>query len=328
MYPYLRRSRPSSRRARRQRAQHLHTQTTNRTPVRAANPLRSPLGLLVCLLFLCAAVSLLQIWHAVSPPAPGHKDSSQASSTASPGQSTTLTSTLDLASSQSALALQREKHLLAQAAERVSQHASTHRSASSSCASGSRSYVVVAGDTLSGIATHFGTTWTTLVSFNHLADPNIILVDQTICIPGTQAPPAPVGPTSIFPTAPSSQGSSRVVVGTANLFHYGQCTWWADQRYYQLHGVFVPWMVNSDAWLWTQRAYEFGWHVSSTPSPGAIIDLQPWVQGAYSGGHVAVVEQVLSNGDVLASTMNWGKFPFKVQDVEFAPGPGVTFISS
>jgi surface antigen len=94
-----------------------------------------------------------------------------------------------------------------------------------------------------------------------------------------------------------------------------------------LHGYYVPWRVNAGAWQWTADAYQFGWHVSSVPTVGAIVDLQPWVQGAYGGGHVAVVERILSNGHVIASNMSWGANPYAVVDVEFAPGPGVTFIT-
>ena len=112
-----------------------------------------------------------------------------------------------------------------------------------------------------------------------------------------------------------------------NIFPYGQCTWWANQRYFQLHGVFVPWRTRANAWQWKFRAYQFHWHVSNRPSYGAIIDLQPWTEGAYGAGHVAVVERVLRNGRVIASTMNWGAFPRRVVYVEFAPGPGVSFIS-
>jgi len=114
--------------------------------------------------------------------------------------------------------------------------------------------------------------------------------------------------------------------GSVNIFPYGSCTWWANQRYFQLHGIFVPWRTQSNAWQWTARAYEFGWHVSVSPIVGAIIDLQPAVQGASWAGHVAVVERILSNGDVIASNMNWGAYPWQVTYVEFAPGPGVTFI--
>jgi surface antigen len=126
-------------------------------------------------------------------------------------------------------------------------------------------------------------------------------------------------PTPTTPPMPQS--------GTdGNVFPYGTCTWWADQRYFQLHGVYVPWHTQADAWQWTARAYQFGWHVSSTPVLGAIINLQPYVQGAYGLGHVAVVEKILSNGHVIASNMAWGANPQQVTYVEFAPGPGVTFL--
>jgi surface antigen len=112
----------------------------------------------------------------------------------------------------------------------------------------------------------------------------------------------------------------------SNSFPYPQCTWWADERYHQLHGVYVPWTTTSNAWQWTDRAYQFGWSVSQTASPGAIVDLQPGVQGAYGGGHVAVVEKIYSDGSILASTTNWGSYPYQVTYVHFYRGSGVTFI--
>lgn len=186
--------------------------------------------------------------------------------------------------------------------------------AQSPCPSGEKTYVVVAGDTLSAIAKRFHTSWQTLASSNHLANANLIYVDETICIPNDTT-------SSGSPTKPGASG-------TSNPYPYGQCTWWANERYHQLHGVYVPWTnVSSDAWQWTQRARTFGWHVSSQPSVGAILDLQPWVQGAYGLGHVAVVEQILSNGKVVASNMNWGSHPNLVTNVTFTPGPGVTFLT-
>ncbi len=107
------------------------------------------------------------------------------------------------------------------------------------------------------------------------------------------------------------------VRGTGDYFPYGQCTWWASYRYFQLHGIYVPWKTQADAWEWTNRARDFHWHISSTPSQGAIINLQPWVEGAYGLGHVAVVEKVLKNGHVIASNMNWGVYYWEVTDVEF-----------
>src|SRR6266702_365516 len=125
---------------------------------------------------------------------------------------------------------------------------------------------------------------------------------------------------------PTTTAPPTGTTGGGNVFPYGSCTWWADQRYFQLHGVFVPWHTQANAWEWTARAYEFGWHVSSKPVVGAIIDLQSGVQGASGLGHVAVVEKILSNGHVIASNMSWGAYPWQVTDVEFTPGPGVTFI--
>lgn len=183
--------------------------------------------------------------------------------------------------------------------------------AKSPCSSGDHVYTVVSGDTLGGIATRYHTTWQRLASYNHIANPNLIYVHQTVCIPGK----------------PRAPGRPLPVKGTGNYFPYGQCTWWASHRYFQMHGIYVPWTTQSDAWQWTARAKDFHWHISSTPSPGALINLQPWVEGAYGLGHVAVVEKVLHNGHVIASNMNWGIYYWKVTDVEFAPGPGVSFIS-
>lgn len=124
----------------------------------------------------------------------------------------------------------------------------------------------------------------------------------------------------------SVSASSNVAVGSLDVFPAGQCTWWADDRYHQLHGVYVPWTTNANAWQWVARAYQFGWNVSSMPHVGSIIVLQPDVQGAGSLGHVGVVEQVLSNGQVIASSMNWGANPQAVSYFQFTPGSGVSFV--
>jgi surface antigen len=179
--------------------------------------------------------------------------------------------------------------------------------AQSSCGAGDMAYAAQQGDTLSGIAGHYHLDWQYLATYNHIAEPYTIYVGETVCIP--------------------AQSTHQAIRGNGNPFPYGQCTWWASQRYYELHGVYVPWRDQADAWQWTARAYQFHWRVSSRPSPGAIVDLQPWVQGAYGLGHVAVVERILGNGHVIASNMNWGAHPNWITYVEFAPAAGVTFIS-
>lgn len=53
------------------------------------------------------------------------------------------------------------------------------------------SYTVVSGDTLSGIAAKFGTSWQTLQAINGLADPNKIYPGQVLKVPGGAAPTPP-----------------------------------------------------------------------------------------------------------------------------------------
>ncbi|HEU5378142.1 MAG TPA: LysM peptidoglycan-binding domain-containing protein [Ktedonobacteraceae bacterium] len=187
-----------------------------------------------------------------------------------------------------------------------------------SCSGSDQTYVVVNGDTLSEIAARNNINTQDLAAHNQIAETDPIYPDQTICIPGSEQQ----GSTT------TERQSSTANAGQYNPYPPGQCTWWADERYHQLHGVYVPWLSQSDAWQWTQRAQEFNWHLSTTPSVGAIVDLQPWVQGAYGMGHVAVVESILPDGHVIASNLNWAGNTSQPTNVEFAPGPGVTFISA
>jgi N-acetylmuramoyl-L-alanine amidase len=207
-----------------------------------------------------------------------------------------------------------------------------HAQTMSACSTGDHNDTVVRGDTLSRIAYRYRTSWSRLASYNRIANPNLIYVSQRICIPGTGlgsgSSNSSISSTN-YVTDVSAQAaliSTSAAVGHGNPFAYPQCTWWADERYHQLHGVYVPWTTHANAWQWTARAYEFGWHVSRRPTVGSIIDLQPWVQGASRLGHVGVVERVLRNGHVIASSMNWGSNPYAVSYTEFAPGAGVTFI--
>ncbi|HEU5226201.1 MAG TPA: CHAP domain-containing protein [Ktedonobacteraceae bacterium] len=144
----------------------------------------------------------------------------------------------------------------------------------------------------------------------------------------TRSPVVPTRSSSVANTGSDLvKKTSHAPVGHVNVFPYGVCTWWADQRYYQLHGFFVPWRTQANAWQWVARAYQFGWHVSKSPAVGDIMVLQPGVQGASPLGHVAVVERVLNNGRVVASSMNWGSRPWAVTTWQFSPGPGVMFVT-
>jgi len=207
-----------------------------------------------------------------------------------------------------------------------------------SCSSGGdRAYAGANGDTLRKIAT--GVDMSTLAAHNRIANSGSVHPNQTICIPdgsttrrvststAVNAPAAPMMLTRASKVSTSAQQVHTTALGAFNTFPYGACTWYADQRYHQLHGIFVPWRSNANAWQWTARAYDFGWSVSGSPSVGSIIVLQGGVQGASGLGHVGVVEQVLGNGTVVASSMNWGANPWSVSSWQFHAGPGVSFVS-
>lgn len=61
-------------------------------------------------------------------------------------------------------------------------------------------YTVVSGDTLSGIAAKYGTTYQILASYNGISNPNVIHVGQKIKIPGTSKPSTPSTPSKSVET--------------------------------------------------------------------------------------------------------------------------------
>ncbi len=96
--------------------------------------------------------------------------------------------------------------------------------------------------------------------------------------------------------------------GTSTLDHFfsGQCTYWANYRYHQLTGVWIPWFGN--AYEWYQQAINYGWQTSTSPNPNgpSIIVLGPYVQDDLSAyGHVGVVEHINGDGTVTTSNMHW-----------------------
>ena len=81
-------------------------------------------------------------------------------------------------------------------------------------------YVVVAGDTLSGISTQYGANWKNVAEYNGIKNPNLITVGQKIRIPRsmiTKPTKLKSGGTGIKNTTQSS--SSKGLGGNANIIH-------------------------------------------------------------------------------------------------------------
>ena len=80
-------------------------------------------------------------------------------------------------------------------------------------ASGTSSYTVVARDTLSGIASRFGTTTRNLMSLNAITNANAIRIGQVLTVSGTAAAPAAATPSA----APSASGTTYTVAAGDSL---------------------------------------------------------------------------------------------------------------
>jgi LysM repeat protein len=79
-------------------------------------------------------------------------------------------------------------------------------------------YSVQKGDTLSYIASMYGTTWKKLAEYNSLSNPNRLVVGQEIRIPGSLTPVEPVK----RPSAPSKpKASSSISQGTSYVIQKG-----------------------------------------------------------------------------------------------------------
>jgi surface antigen len=112
---------------------------------------------------------------------------------------------------------------------------------------------------------------------------------------------APVGPYDNW-TPPPGYTSFAIEDFSTDpwAYSFGQCTWWV--RYKRLDENLT---LMGDAWNWANSARARGLTVTTTPAANATVVFAPYVQGAGGLGHVAHVEQLLSDGWVLVSEMNF-----------------------
>lgn len=115
-------------------------------------------------------------------------------------------------------------------------------------------YTVVAGDTLSGIAAHFGTSYQALAAANGIANPNVINVGQVIKVPTSGSTPAP---------APSNAKTYTVVSGDT-LSGIAAKFGTSYQVLAQINGIANPNLIQVGQVLTVQGT------ATSTPSGGKV----------------------------------------------------------
>lgn len=161
-------------------------------------------------------------------------------------------------------------------------------------------YAVKSGDTLQSIGEKYRVDTTRVVLFNDLEGG--LKVGQKIVLPGATLPsserPGYVVETTFYTGYSSGFSSGRtwhIKTGTPNRgnYAYGNCTSYVYDRRVELG---LPVGANwGNAGTWAMAARGASLRVDKSPSVGAII--QDW-------GHVAIVEDILPNGDLSLSEMN------------------------
>jgi surface antigen/phage tail protein X len=176
-------------------------------------------------------------------------------------------------------------------------------------------YTVKNGDTVDSLAAKYKTSAAGIISFNDL-ELNGLAVGTRVILPGGSLPdnerPGYVAPRTLTTTTTGSSYRAsygagfggqtwRIKVGTpmysGNGYAYGNCTAYAYDRRVEL-GLRVDNSLGN-ANTWASRAAANGYIVNNTPSVGAVMQDR---SGYF--GHVAIVEEILPNGDVSVSEMN------------------------
>ncbi|ORX97771.1 hypothetical protein K493DRAFT_349802 [Basidiobolus meristosporus CBS 931.73] len=157
---------------------------------------------------------------------------------------------------------------------------------------------------------------------------SVLLIVATFMASSTEALP-----TRAVASSPGQLNQTEVVSASSCsrqfTFDNGQCTDWADARYYELTCQHVEWRGDARTWPSSARNAN-GWVVSGKPRAPSIIVIQPGYQGCGSTGHVAVVERINKDGSVYTSNWNY-KFSgrggtYSTSYGNFETGAGVSFL--
>jgi len=167
-------------------------------------------------------------------------------------------------------------------------------------------YTVKDGDTIEKIAEKYKSEAALITAYNDL-ELNGVTAGLRIVVPGGELPEAE-RPGYVAPRLVSNSGGGTVsgslgygwggrAGSVGNRYAFGNCTFYAYERRAALGRPVGSFWGNAKTWAGFAQAQ--GYAVNRTPAAGAVlVD----TQGYY--GHVAVVERVLANGDVVISEMN------------------------
>jgi surface antigen len=160
-------------------------------------------------------------------------------------------------------------------------------------------YRVRSGDTAKSLADRYSANAAQIVAFNDAEIDGLPLNDYIIIPNGEQ--PAPAAPTYFSSGYGYSFGSQPLYGG--NGYSYGYCTWHAANRRAAI-GRPIPRNLGN-AVTWATLAAQAGFGVGEMPQAGAVL----WHKNTYIAGglgHVGFVEQMLDDGSILVSDMNYG----------------------
>lgn len=174
-------------------------------------------------------------------------------------------------------------------------------------------YTVKAGDTYDSIAEKYRVDKQNIVSYNDLELSGMTVGSQIILpdavLPATERP-GYVAPRLYFSYA-TGGGSADVTflyvntspTSAGNKHAWGNCTWYVWERRNQLGGAWIlPSAPLGNAAQWAYSLGNAGYRVDRRPSFGAIMQNGGEINGY---GHVAFVESIEPNGDVIITEMNF-----------------------
>lgn len=169
-------------------------------------------------------------------------------------------------------------------------HSTTTKRTTNTSSRNARYYTVQAGDSLSLIASKYGTTYRNIMDLNGLTS-FLIFPGQQLKVSGSAAVKPATTPSYNSPT-----------FNHQNLYDWGQCTWYVFNKRKEIGLPISTYWWNANAW--DDNAARDGYMIDHRPTVGSILQSD---LGYY--GHVSYVERINGDGSILVSEMNFTAAP-------------------